>query len=70
MNAIAELVIAVATLCSNTSDRDLCTKRIIQCTEDKNYIGLVNESKQEHLLKYCVNKELKIKEQKDDANTP
>lgn len=70
MNTIVALLLAVGAVCNNSTDKDGCTKNIIQCTEDRGYLSLPTTTKQEQLLKFCTNKELGIKEKKDGGSNP
>ncbi len=69
MNTVVALLLAVGALCNNVSDKEGCTKRVSQCTQDKGYVNLPTTTKQEQLLTYCTNRELGIKE-KNESTTP
>lgn len=70
MNTIVALLLAVGAMCNNVSDKDGCTKRVIQCTQDKGYLNLPSSTKQEQLLSYCSNKELGVKEKNNESSNP
>lgn len=64
------LFLTAGSICNNMNEtsKESCTKRIVQCATEKNYIKIMTNGQQEELLNYCVTKELGIKDKNGTNN--